>query len=174
VKQLLDISWLDANVEPPADHWIDLEAALNELKGNIGRELGAERIAINPSLRGQSLAIDPALFDLAARNLIENALQLSPENGVVRLFLIESGDEAKVCVEDDGPGIPPGEEQLVLQRFFRGRHKSPTGSGLGLPIVAAALDRAGAELRLCRPDGGRGLRAEIVVAAGRLRFAKAA
>ena len=129
---------------------------------------------MSPSLRGQSLAIDRALFDLAARNLVENALQLSPENGTVRLFVIESGEEAKICVEDDGPGIPPNEEQLVLQRFFRGRHKSEKGSGLGLPIVTAALERAGAELRLCRPDGGRGLRAEIVIAASRLRFSKAA
>jgi two-component system, OmpR family, sensor histidine kinase QseC len=174
VKQLLDISWLDASTAPPADHWIDLEAALSDLKGNIGRGLGSERVAINPSLCGQSLAIDRALFDLAARNLIENALQLSPENGTVRLFVIEGGGEARVCVEDDGPGIPAGEEQLVLQRFYRGRHKSATGSGLGLPIVTAALERAGAELRLCRPEGGRGLRAEIVVPASRLRFAKAA
>jgi two-component system sensor histidine kinase QseC len=174
VKQLLDISWLDASAARPADHWIDLETALSEVKSNIGHELGPERIAMSPSLRGQSLAIDRALFDLAARNLVENALQLSPENGTVRLFVIESGEEAKICIEDDGPGIPPNEEQLVLQRFFRGRHKSEKGSGLGLPIVTAALERAGAELRLCRPDGGRGLRAEIVIAASRLRFSKAA
>jgi two-component system sensor histidine kinase QseC len=79
-----------------------------------------------------------------------------------------------VCVEDAGPGIADDERELVRQRFYRGRHKSPSGSGLGLVIVSAALDRAGAELRLSQPDDGCGLRAEIVVAADRVRLDAAA
>jgi two-component system sensor histidine kinase QseC len=112
------------------------------------------------------------LFDLAVRNLLENALQLSPGNAMVRVSVIHDDQEAKICVEDGGPGIPGDELGLVLKPFFRGRHKTASGSGLGLAIVSAALDRAGAELRLCRPDGGCGLRAEIVLARDRLRLDK--
>jgi two-component system sensor histidine kinase QseC len=170
VRQLLAMSGLDASAHRHADHWIDLEAALSEVTMNIGREPDPGRVAFGASVRGRSLAIDRTLFDLAVRNLLENALQLSPGNAMVRVSVIHDDREVRVCVEDAGPGIPDDERDLVRQRFYRGRHKSPSGSGLGLAIVSAALDRAGAELRLGRPDDGCGLRAEIVVAADRVRL----
>jgi two-component system sensor histidine kinase QseC len=126
-------------------------------------------VALDDSVRGQSLAIDRTLFELAVRNLLENALQLSPSNAVVRTFVVREGQEARVCVEDEGPGIADDELDLVQQRFYRGRCKTASGSGLGLAIVNAALERAGGALRLCRPETGYGLRAEIVVPADRLR-----
>ena len=174
VGQLLAMSRLDASTNRHADHWIDLKAALLDVTMNIGRELDPGRVAFGASVCGRSIAIDRTLFDLAVRNLLENALQLSPGNTTVRLSVIQDDNEAKVCVEDDGPGIPADEMGLVLKRFYRGRHKAAIGSGLGLAIVSAALDRAGAELRLCRPDDGCGLRAEIVIAANRLRLDEAA
>ena len=174
VRQLLAMSRLDASAHRHADHWIDLEAALSDVTMNIGRELDPGRVALGASVRGRSLAADRTLFDLAVRNLLENALQLSPGNAMVRVSVTCDDREAKVCVEDNGPGIPDDELERVRQRFYRGRHKSPAGSGLGLAIVSAALDRAGAELRLCRPADGCGLRAEIVVAANRLRVDEAA
>jgi two-component system sensor histidine kinase QseC len=174
VQQLLAMSRLDSSTVRNSDQWIDLATALHEVTGHIGRELHPERVAICPSIYMHSIAMDREMFDLATRNLVENALQLSPSDGAVRLTVTQDGEEAKVCIEDDGPGISPGEEELVLQRFFRGRHKSATGSGLGLAIVTAALDRAGAKLRLCRPDAGRGLRAEIVLPVNRLRSREAA
>jgi len=169
VTQLLAMSRLDAHSSRHVDHWIDLQTALVELTGHMSRDLNPSRVSFDASLRHVSLAFDRELFDLAARNLIENALQLSPRDGTVRLSIVQDKGEARVCVEDDGPGIPPEERELVLQRFFRGRHKSAIGSGLGLSIVTAALERAGATLRLCTPVSGQGLRAEIVFPAKRLR-----
>jgi two-component system sensor histidine kinase QseC len=170
VRQLLAMSRLDASAHRHADDWIDLEAVLSEVTMNLGRELDPGRVGLGVSVRGRSLAIDRTLFDLAVRNLLENALQISPGNTMVRVSVVHGDREARVCIEDEGPGIPDDERDLVRQRFYRGRHKSPAGSGLGLAIVSAALDRAGAELRLGRPDDGGGLRAEIVVAADRLRL----
>jgi two-component system sensor histidine kinase QseC len=169
VAQLLAMSRLDASAERHADQWIDLQAALLEVTMNIGCELDPGRVVLGPSVGRWSIAIDRALFDLAARNLLENALQHSPGNAMVRLSVVRDGREAKVCIEDNGPGIPAEELDLVRKRFYRGRYKTASGSGLGLAIVSAALDRAGARLHLCRPDDGCGLRAEIVLAAGRLR-----
>jgi two-component system sensor histidine kinase QseC len=172
VRQLLSMSRMDAGTHRHANHWINLEAALLDVTTNIGRELDPGRVVLGASVGGRSISIDRTLFDLAVRNLLENALQLSPGNAMVRVSVIHDNQEAKICVEDGGPGIPGDELGLVLKPFFRGRHKTASGSGLGLAIVSAALDRAGAELRLCRPDGGCGLRAEIVLARDRLRLDK--
>jgi two-component system sensor histidine kinase QseC len=164
------MSRLDASMDRLADQWIDLEAALSDITMNIGRDLDPGRVALGASVCGRSVAIDRTLFDLAVRNLLENALQVSPGNAMITVFLIHDDREAKLCVEDDGPGIPNDELGLVLKRFYRGRHNTASGSGLGLAIVSAALDRGGAELRLCRPDDGCGLRAEIVFATDRVRL----
>ena len=67
-----------------------------------------------------------------------------------------------VYVDDDGPGIPDDEISLVTNRFFRGRNKSPLGSGLGLSIVDLALRASGARLVLQNRSDARGLRAQIV------------
>jgi two-component system, OmpR family, sensor histidine kinase QseC len=174
VRQLLAMSRLDASAARHADDWIDLEAALLDVTMNLDRALDPGRVAFGASVRGRSISIDRGLFDLAARNLLENALQLSPANGTVRLSAVHDEQEAKICIEDNGPGIPEDELEHVLERFYRGRYKTAGGSGLGLAIVSVALDRVGAELRLCRPDSGRGLRAEIVLAADRLRLVEPA
>ncbi|MDR3461357.1 MAG: sensor histidine kinase N-terminal domain-containing protein [Beijerinckiaceae bacterium] len=174
VQQLLAMSRLDASPPRLQDQWINLAAAFRDVTAHMSRDLLPERVTIAASVRNHSVAIDREMFDLAARNLVENALQLTPPDGTVRLSVTQEGHEAKICIEDDGPGIPSGEEELVLQRFFRGRHKSASGSGLGLAIVTTALDRAGAKLRLCSPGGGHGLRAEIIVSSNRVRLDDAA
>jgi signal transduction histidine kinase len=66
-----------------------------------------------------------------------------------------------VCVADDGPGIPPEEEQRVFERFYRGStgRRSAPGTGLGLAIAAELVRRWGGEIRL---EGGDGTRVEAV------------
>jgi two-component system, OmpR family, sensor histidine kinase QseC len=174
VKQLLAISQLDASTEKRPEQWVSFGELLNDINRSISLDLHPERVELSAALRESSIAIDRELFHLAARNLVENALQLTPNGGKVRLFVRHYDGEAQICIDDDGPGIPLEEHQLVLQRFFRGRHKSATGSGLGLAIVTAALDQADAKLRFSRPETGRGLRAEIVMKASRIRRDQAA
>jgi signal transduction histidine kinase len=65
-------------------------------------------------------------------------------------------------VLDDGPGLEPGEEQAVFERFGRGRagRTGPSGTGLGLAIVQTLAERWGGRAALLpRPEGGT--RAEI-------------
>ncbi len=169
VKQLLTISQLDANTEKRPDKWFNVGDLLGDIRRDVSLDLHPERIELSASLWDSRIEIDRELFHLAARNLVENALQLTPAEGKVRMFVQCGDNESKICVEDEGPGIPPEEHKLVLQRFVRGRHKYPTGSGLGLSIVTGALEQADAKLRLSRPENGRGLRAEIIMKAGRIR-----
>ena len=73
-----------------------------------------------------------------------------------------SADALTVFIEDEGPGIAEDEIALVANRFFRGRNKSPLGSGLGLSIVDLALHASGAGLVLQNRGDASGLRAQIV------------
>ncbi|MCP8939688.1 sensor histidine kinase [Alsobacter sp. SYSU M60028] len=95
-------------------------------------------------------------------NLIDNAVRYCGPGGavVVRCYLDRGGDSgerrAVVEVEDNGPGIPPEERQLVFERFHRGSGAVGLGSGLGLAIVTDACRRHGAKLDLRDGADGRG------------------
>lgn len=165
VRQLTDITAAEASEalsqsgETNVGHSLSLLA--DELAPHMPR--GA-RLSLDDCLYGLWLKIEPGLFMLAARNLLENALLHSPPSGIVRCSAMLNGGFTSIIFDDDGPGIPEDELPRVKERFFRGRHKTPVGSGLGLTIVDLALSRAGGNVRLSNRREG-GLRAEIRIGA---------
>ena len=89
-------------------------------------------------------------------NLIENALRYAPSGSEVAIHWRREGDRAVLVVDDEGPGLSPGEEAQVFERFARGSAgRGVSGSGLGLPIVATLARRWGGTAWLRnRPEGG--------------------
>jgi two-component system sensor histidine kinase TctE len=95
-------------------------------------------------------------------NLIDNAIRYNRQGGSIVVRVRCRDGWARVEVEDDGPGIPEEERELVWQRFYRiAKQSDQVGSGLGLPIVRALADRMGADVSLSSGAGGRGLRAIV-------------
>lgn len=81
---------------------------------------------------------DPALMFEAISNLVDNALKFTPSGGHVRLRLMARDEGTRIEVVDNGPGVPDGEREAVLNRFYRSqRTMDVPGSGLGLSIVVA-------------------------------------
>lgn len=83
------------------------------------------------------------LFD----NLLDNAVRYSREGGRVTVRVLD-GPEPAVEVNDDGPGIPPGERQRVFGRFHRLLGSGAEGSGLGLAIAREIASLHGARIGL--------------------------
>ena len=81
---------------------------------------------------------DPALLFEAISNLVDNALKFTPAGGRVTLRLKVCDQGPRIEVADNGPGVPEGEREAVLKRFYRSeRARTEPGSGLGLAIVTA-------------------------------------
>jgi two-component system sensor histidine kinase QseC len=116
------------------------------------------RLDLDASLSAIQISANPTLLALAMRNLVENAVNHSPDGGTVRIAL---RGEA-ILVEDEGPGLPEDELARATERFFRGRNRVAVGSGLGLSIVAQCAERLGGTLSLTN-RGGNGLRATLSV-----------
>ncbi|AWN39217.1 histidine kinase [Methylobacterium radiodurans] len=116
-----------------------------------------------------NVAADPFLLEEVLRNLIDNAIRYNRAGGEVRVSVsTPSADGAGPCccidVEDDGPGIPEDQRELVFERFHRiERQGNPSGSGLGLAIVRAFVERLGGTVALAPGAAGRGLRARITL-----------
>ena len=159
VHQLLTLAKLDAGLDLDREEDVNILAQLKEIIEAARSAQGGRSVSVDPRLGDVVVRANQELAALALRNLHENALIYTPEGAAVHWGLI--GDGTKIFVEDEGPGIPEEELSFVVDRFFRGRHKSASGSGLGLAIVELALRRIGATLRLLNKSDGHGLIAEI-------------
>jgi signal transduction histidine kinase len=95
---------------------------------------------------------------LVVDNLLENAALHG--GGRVDVDLARENGRWLLRVADDGPGIPAGERERLLEPFARGREAAAPGTGLGLAIVAQQVALHGGELRLADSDLG-GLAAEV-------------
>ena len=92
--------------------------------------------------RDFSIVADLADVYDSIRNLIENSVKYG-DGSPVRVELFPTADHGCVRVCDGGPGIPEHERSHLFERFFRGeRRANIEGSGLGLSIVARAMQRS--------------------------------
>jgi len=79
---------------------------------------------------------DRDLLILAFRNLLDNALKYSSEEGQVQVRATDDGNTAEIEVADTGSGIPEDEMPHIFEELYRGRQaKRVEGSGLGLALV---------------------------------------
>jgi two-component system sensor histidine kinase TctE len=94
-------------------------------------------------------------------NLVDNAVKYTPAGGTVTLRCAREGDMALLEVEDDGPGIPDGERDKVLGRFYRVQGTAGEGNGLGLAIADEIARVHGSQLVLGSGASGRGLKVSL-------------
>jgi signal transduction histidine kinase len=135
VERLVDDLLLMARLDEssaPAQRSLEPAQLLRELVATApgGAEVGP--------LAGGELEADPDLIAQVVRNLLANARRAAGLSGRVLVTSSGAGDRLRVAVEDDGPGVPEAERELVFERFYRsdpGRARASGGSGLGLAIA---------------------------------------
>jgi two-component system sensor histidine kinase PrrB len=98
-------------------------------------------------------------------NLLDNAVRhTGPQVNIDVTLAIEDGN-ARLVVDDDGPGIPTDERERAFQRFARGRAARGQGSGLGLALVAQqAAVHGGRAVIDTSPQGGTRVVVELAMA----------
>jgi signal transduction histidine kinase len=87
------------------------------------------------------VAVDPKLTSAALAHLLENAAQYSPHAGPITVTARADETGLRVSVEDEGPGLDPGELDHLFERFYRGRaaRQAAFGTGMGLAITRGLL-----------------------------------
>lgn len=145
-EQLLDQARTEAQGEGPAEL-----VALDRLAEMIVRDNEglAHRKHQRVSLDAQPAVVHGNVDALGVllRNVLDNALRYTPEGGRVAVScgpLPQGG--ARLCVEDNGPGIAPAERERVFDRFYRKPGTIERGSGIGLSLVARIAAKHGARI----------------------------
>jgi two-component system sensor histidine kinase KdpD len=84
--------------------------------------------------------VDPVLLEQVLVNLLENAAKYTPARTPIEVHLSRADGSAVIEVADRGPGLPPGEEARVFERFYRAADSQRSrGTGLGLTICEAIV-----------------------------------
>lgn len=161
---LLRISEIEAREQRSGFTFVSLSPLIRdvvELYQPLAEEAG---IAIRAAhVDDFDIQADRSLLFEALNNLVDNAVKYARHEVSVAVW--RDGATAILKVQDDGPGIPAGERQAVLRRFYRrADRRGVQSSGLGLSVVAAILHLH--RFRLELGDAHPGLLAKIVMPAG--------
>lgn len=147
IDNLLFLARAEAAKELATRTHFDGRPAIDKITGYFGAIAEEHHINIQCEGAGEIYA-DSLLFSRAVSNLVENALRYSPDGGEIRIAISVDAHEARVTVQDDGPGIAAADLPRVFDRFYRADpSRSSQGSGLGLALVKSIADLHGGSAR---------------------------
>ncbi len=157
VADLLRLARLDARQESldvgPCDLTQIFQGVVADLTPAIEAKRQRVTIDVDPAHR---LEADPGKVHDAIRNLVENAVNHSPEQADIRLEAAHEDGICRIRVIDSGPGIPPQDLARVFERFYRvDKSRTRPGTGLGLAIVKHLVELHGGAVEVANlPEGG--------------------
>ncbi|WP_179401762.1 DUF4118 domain-containing protein [Burkholderia guangdongensis] len=161
VTNLLDMARLQAGSLQLKRQWSLLEETVGAALAACRRVLARHpaRVALPPDL--PLLQTDAVLMERLFTNLFENAAKYTPPDAPIEIGAQRIDEDGlpfvRVFVDDHGPGLPPGMETRIFDKFTRGEKESSTpGIGLGLAICRAIVDAHGGKigaLNRTAPDG---------------------
>jgi two-component system, OmpR family, phosphate regulon sensor histidine kinase PhoR len=165
-RDLLDLSKIEAGVMGQPQR-LDLEPILREamdmLQGQAEQKQQSLHLEIAPELP-QVMGVGEELMEVVL-NLVGNAVKYTQNEGEVILRVFRDGDRVVMEVHDNGPGIPPEEQEAVFKRFHRvinPENRHITGTGLGLAIVKRVVENHQGRLELdSNPGSGSCFRVSL-------------
>jgi two-component system, OmpR family, sensor histidine kinase KdpD len=166
IANLLDMTKLESGAVSPNVALHDLGEIVGTALRRAGRILSHHRVELELAPDLPMLEVDAVLFEQALFNLLDNAAKYAPTETTIRIQSWRTADTVYLSVLDEGSGIPPGDLELIFDKFYRAQKTDQVraGTGLGLAIargfveamhgtIAAAnrTDRSGAAFTISLP-----------------------
>jgi two-component system sensor histidine kinase ChvG len=165
INDISEAARTDAELARAKFDRVDLGPLIEQLVASweTRRETGDARIAFaRPRKDTAAVMGKPDRLARAINNILDNAVSFSPAGGLVEIAAARVGDEVRIRIDDEGPGVPPEAREAIFNRFHSvrpegegfGRH-----SGLGLAIARAIVEGHDGEIdvqdRDDAPSGAR-------------------
>lgn len=170
VNNLLDMARLESGTVQLNRDWQPLEEVVGSALAACGPALGGRELRVRLPDDLPLLHLDAVLIERVLVNLLENAAKYAPPGSAITISAVAGSNEVLLRVDDQGPGLPPGQEERLFEKFERGQRESATpGVGLGLAICRAIVGAHGGHIHgHNRLDGTRvaGARFEIALPRG--------
>jgi two-component system sensor histidine kinase KdpD len=166
VGSLLDMTRLEAGALSPRLSLCDVDEIIGCAIGAVEPRIGNHRIVtrVEPDL--PPVPTDLVLLTQALVNLLDNAIKHSPESTDITISARLDGTWVRIGVSDSGPGVPPGEEERIFDKFHRIEvPEKGGGTGLGLSIARGIIEaHKGSITASNRSEGGLTVEVALPVA----------
>jgi two-component system sensor histidine kinase KdpD len=155
VRNLLDLSRLEAGHLRMNTDWHDLRDLLRSAMQNLGQSLSQHEIKMDVPNDFPPVKLDAVLTEQILVNLLGNAALHTPPGTKVEFSARAKADHLVLRVADTGPGLPPGDTARWFDRFQRGPDAVAGGTGIGLSLVKGFAEAQGGSVSAeNRPSGG--------------------
>jgi signal transduction histidine kinase len=157
IGDLLDLARLEGSATAMRQEPVDVRALFERVANRHERDVRGRGIDLVREVRtgADRLTGDPDRLEQALQNLAANALRHTPDGGTLRLTADRTEAGVRITVRDSGPGIAPQHLPLIFERFYKVdvSRKATGGSGLGLSIVKAIVERHGGTIVAYNDNG---------------------
>lgn len=158
ISELLLLSEIEHRIDNSASVPIDVEKSIEQAVMSLRglAESKHQTIETKIDVEFPSIYGNESWFYHAFRNILENAIKYTPENGTIAVDAWVNSAALKVAVRDNGVGIPEAEHEKVFERFYRiekARSSKTGGSGIGLAIVKEIMSLFGGSVELRSAPG---------------------
>jgi signal transduction histidine kinase len=157
IGDLLDLARLEGGGGTIRRERVRVATLFDRVASRHEAELAKRSVRLIPRIEAGADMVtgDADRLEQALQNLAANALRHTPDGGEIALTAAAAADGIHLVVHDSGPGIPAEHLPLIFDRFYKvdASRKAATGSGLGLSIVKAIVERHGGTIT-ARNDRG--------------------
>ncbi|AOY94818.1 two-component sensor histidine kinase [Cupriavidus sp. USMAA2-4] len=158
VTELLTLGQLEQGATPMLLMRVSVSELIDSVVASVANDVADQQLTLNAGTGGPvgHHVCDPRLVARALLNLCRNATRYA--RSAIRLHAeTDAGGSLRLCVEDDGPGVPPEERERIFEPFHRpdaSRNRHTGGFGLGLAIVRRIVLLHGGQVTLDSSDSG--------------------
>jgi two-component system, OmpR family, sensor histidine kinase KdpD len=146
VQNLLEMTRLESGTLQLRKELHPLEEVVGAALGRLSTRLGDRRVTTRVPPDLPLVPIDDVLIEQVLVNLVDNALKYTPAGSPIEIIATATDLAVTVEVADRGPGLPPGEETKVFEKFYRAHRESERGAGLGLAICRGIVRAHGGRI----------------------------
>jgi two-component system sensor histidine kinase KdpD len=154
VQNLLEMTRLESGALQLKRELHPPEEVIGAALGRLGKRLADRRVTTRVPPDLPLVAMDDVLIEQVLVNLLDNALKYTPAGTPVEVIATATDQNLTIEIADHGPGLPPGEEDRVFEKFFRGEQLVARGAGLGLAICRGIVRAHGGRIWAQNLPGG--------------------
>jgi two-component system, OmpR family, sensor histidine kinase KdpD len=165
VSNVLDLMRFQSGQVALRRDWESIEDLVGAALHRLEERLKDRPVELNIPPDLPPVYVDAGLIVQLFSNLLDNFAKYTPPGTHATIGAAAEGASVRVVIEDRGPGFPPGDPELLFEKFQRGNEEGAVaGAGLGLAICRAIVRAHGGEIEARRRDGG-GARFDITLPA---------
>jgi len=155
VQNLLEMTRLESGALQVHTEWHSVEEVVGAALGRFSKALARRPVTTHVPPELPLVPMDDVLIEQVLINLIDNALKYTPAESPIEVTAEDGGGAVLIEVADRGPGLPPGEERRIFEKFHRAE-AGPTvrGAGLGLAICRGIVHAHGGRIWAENRSGG--------------------